>query len=139
MDSVARILNDGSNSDSDLRKLARNVRVRLTGIGSIYDLHPIQNTSKYIFLIHPKGTMAGHWVAAVVHKKIAFYFDSFGIPPPEQIVRALGHRQILYNSTQIQALNQNHCGQFCVMFLKEVRSPKTFSDYLNQFHHINHM
>jgi hypothetical protein len=52
-----------------------------------------------------------------------YYFDSFGQPPPEIIQNILPfNSKINYNNNQIQGLNQNHCGEFDLLFLKYFQS-----------------
>jgi len=65
-----------------------------------------------------------HWVAYIVDKNlpIAFYFDSFGMPPPKEIVRylhKLSPKPLAYNSSQIQNISSILCGYYCVYVLKK--------------------
>lgn len=60
-----------------------------------------------------------HWVA--IHTRIdeAYYFDSFGQPPPLIISTWLTKHfeKWTFSSRQVQAMNSNFCGYFCLHFL----------------------
>lgn len=61
-----------------------------------------------------------HWVCYVVDKKLPFnlYFDSFGLPPPEELVDYLSGKKLTYNSSQIQNIESSACGYYCVDIIK---------------------
>lgn len=57
-----------------------------------------------------------HWVLFInLGKGRTFYFDSFGVVPPEKIVRMFPH--VKFNKTDFQKLSNEDCGQYCVLFL----------------------
>ena len=75
-------------------------------------------------------------------KKYAFYFDSYGLPPPKEIYEyALKWTKnpifIVENSKKIQALKSGFCGSYSILFIHEMdknENPfKNFSNYLNKF------
>ena len=86
----------------------------------MYNLPKKLKNGGYIMLIHPEGTTFGHWVAFYLNKKNLFYFDSYGMPPPEQVVHLRGSRDLMHNDLQIQAINANHCGMFCLLWLHAI-------------------
>ncbi len=86
-----------------------------------YDLLPKKlKEGNYIILL---GKGSGHWTALYVRKYTSAYYDSFGVPPPEEIYKALGKKIIFFFDDEEQHLNMNHCGQFCVRFLYKVNNP----------------
>lgn len=67
-----------------------------------------------------------HWTCLQINKypngKIqGIYFDSFGIPPPEEIIKTFknttGINHMPYNTKDIQSLMSNACGWYCTAFL----------------------
>ncbi len=67
-----------------------------------------------------------HWTCLQVNKypngKIqGLYFDSFGIPPPTEILetykRTTGKSHMPHNTKDIQSLMSNACGWYCCAFL----------------------
>ena len=67
-----------------------------------------------------KGT---HWVAWYKNKGTKYYFDSYGIQPPEEMHKYL-KSPILYNSIQIQELGDYICGHLCIYVLEELNEGK---------------
>ena len=62
-----------------------------------------------------------HWVAVSTHQRKAYYFDSFGLPPPSLLVRQLrngGIKEITYNTRQVQAFNTQVCGRLALQHLR---------------------
>ena len=61
-----------------------------------------------------------HWTGLFIYKKMSFYFDSFGAPPPVEIIlfskkRKGGH--LLYSNWIIQDLKSEACGWYSLGFL----------------------
>ena len=63
-----------------------------------------------------KGT---HWVAWHKNKNTKYYFDSYGIQPPTEIVNYL-KSPIHYNSSLLQDPNTHICGHLCIYVLKQL-------------------
>ena len=64
-----------------------------------------------------------HWVAWYKNKGTKYYFDSYGIQPPEEMHKYL-KSPILYNSIQIQELGDYICGHLCIYVLEELNDGK---------------
>ena len=64
-----------------------------------------------------------HWVAWYKNKGTKYYFDSYGIQPPEEMHKYL-KSPILYNSIQIQELGDYICGHLCIYVLEELNEGK---------------
>lgn len=60
-----------------------------------------------------------HWVAYIVNRNKAIYFDAFGnLRPPLELIKYLGtDTQVLYNLTQYQPFNTIICGHLCLTFI----------------------
>ena len=63
-----------------------------------------------------KGT---HWVAWHKNKNTKYYFDSYGIQPPTEIINYL-KSPIHYNSSLLQEPNTHICGHLCIYVLKQL-------------------
>ena len=61
------------------------------------------------------------------------YFDSFGFPPPNEIMfKAKG--KILYSNKEIQDCNSTCCGWFCIAAIISDNNTKShFNNFLNMF------
>lgn len=67
-----------------------------------------------------------HWTAW--YKNI--YFDSFGLPPPEEFLRKTSPAIIKYNDLDIQKLyDPPFCGHLCLAFIDAMASKKAPIDF----------
>jgi len=104
---------------------------------------------KYIINLQDKYNSAGyrnlgsHWIAMIVHCDIGFYFDSFGLHPPNSIQSYLNkHTRIWYwSKRQIQDIQATTCGYYCLAFLrymdeahqKGTSMKQSFQEFVNMF------
>jgi hypothetical protein len=80
-----------------------------------------------------KPNTGSHWVCLQVNKYAngkyePFYFDSYGMPPPEyvkKVVRNTTGQYLPYSTKDIQSLMNNACGFYCLALLH----------YLNAYPH----
>lgn len=81
-----------------------------------------------------------HWVALILTKKHCFYFDSFGLPIVNQnILQYLNpyYDIVRYSDVCIQHIGSDKCGEFCIVFVTQVESKKTYEKFISQFHTID--
>ena len=75
-----------------------------------------------------------HWVCASnrAGDKDVLYYDSFAVPPCNEIVKYLktSGKGILYNSSQQQDIRSNNCGSFCLYVIKELAKGRAMYDVL---------
>ena len=75
----------------------------------------------------------------VVWKKMSYYFDSFGAPPPVEIINFTKKKKgghLLYNNWIIQDLKSESCGWYSLGFLLYMwknRQNINMKDIFNQF------
>jgi len=62
-----------------------------------------------------------HWVNFLKNGNEKIYFDSYGLPPPTELVKYL-KSPVYYNSERIQPDGQVFCGHLCLYVLKVVMS-----------------
>lgn len=97
-----------------------------------------------------------HWTAMVKDGNDYFYFDSYGVVPPQLLEDMILNRRFgimeglnaepkrfkndgfyLYNTKEIQAINSSSCGYYCCAFLKWLDKSKNkikaFRDFQNLF------
>lgn len=71
-----------------------------------------------------------HWVCVVFDNELnrAWYFDSFGAPPPEDVSRwikkAKKGKTIIYNNHQYQDMDSVACGWFVRYFIDKMMEPQ---------------
>ena len=127
-------------SNSDLEKLASFYKLPLIGI-----FMKDQMPSKVVdgcYIINLQSSTQGngtHWTAMVIWKKMSYYFDSFGAPPPVEIIQFTKKKKggdLLYNSWIIQDIKSENCGWYSIAFLLYLwknRQNINLKDVFNQF------
>ena len=81
-----------------------------------------------------------HWVALVLFKTKGFYFDSISLPIVDlSILRFLKpYKKVTYSSTCIpDVASSNQCRQFCIAFIKNVRSKISYHKFVSMFNEVN--
>lgn len=96
----------------------------------------------YIINLDQQDRGGTHWTGMLSAPSHAYYYDSFGTPPPKHIlewVRAHG-KTVIYNTSQIQHHDSLMCGWYVVWFLVRLChhtngniTPETFLDLIQQW------
>ena len=68
-----------------------------------------------------------HWCCWWKVGNEKYYFDSYGILPPKQIVKYL-KSPIIYSTFQLQQFNEDTCGEWCLYLLNKLNKG---DDYKN--------
>lgn len=74
-----------------------------------------------------------HWVAWKKNGSTKYYFDSYGIQPPNELIVYL-KRPILYNTERVQPDNEVFCGHLCLYVLKQLSLGKDFQHVINNLY-----
>lgn len=88
-----------------------------------------------IFNLDPHDEPGSHWICAFIdlEKSAAYYYDSYGYKPPEEIVRLLkrckdqGIQNVYYNDIRHQR-KTSECGTFCLLVIICLLNGKEFQD-----------
>ena len=56
------------------------------------------------------------------------YFDSYGLPPTEEVKKLLKHGT--HNTFQLQKLGERYCGQLCLFVLKKLSENVPFEEVI---------
>ena len=72
-----------------------------------------------------------HWVCWTSLRKKTFYFDPYGLPPPEEFRSEV---LISYNDIQYQHKLSVLCGYFCLFVLKQIQDYDWYDVLYNQLH-----
>ena len=89
----------------------------------------------FIYNLEPSYMGGSHWVTTYVKNGIINYFDSFGMPPFQELVNHAKKKNLtlLHQSDQIQNLLTTTCGYFCLYFLNEMSKGRSYYDLLKVF------
>lgn len=91
------------------------------------DQIPKTKSEKWNLLNLDKANSTGtHWTA-YKNGKNKIYFDSFGCVPPQEL-DDLFDDDYIYNTKQIQDLNSEACGWYCIAFIKFMLNPCSLND-----------
>jgi len=72
-----------------------------------------------IINLEPHTESGSHWVCLICRPNNNIYLDSFGVAPPEEVLK-LRPGKTLYNAQQYQELTSSRCGMFCAYFISEI-------------------
>ena len=101
---------------------------------------PEKLPAKLIINTGASSTEGEHWVALLLKPKSCFYFDSFGIPILNHEIHKFlqkKYKKVTFSTLCVQDYRSNKCGEFCIIFLKNVSSKKTYLLFLKRFSDIN--
>ena len=89
----------------------------------------------FIYNLEPSYMNGSHWIATYVRDNVINYFDSFGLPPFEELVNHAKRKNLtlLHQNQQIQNLYTSTCGYFCLYFLNEMHKDGDYFDLLQVF------
>ena len=89
----------------------------------------------YSFTILNRVICQGVIVLTYVKDKVINYFDSFGLPPFQEMANHARKKNLtlLHHNNQIQNLLTTTFGYFCLYFLNEMNKGKSYFDLLEVF------
>ena len=79
----------------------------------------VHKTESGILNLNLSNEPGSHWVCWFKKNNNKYYFNSFGLPPPKELVDYLGS-PILYSTFQLQEMNDQNCGKWCLIVLKNL-------------------
>ena len=89
----------------------------------------------FIYNLEPSYMGGSHWISTYAKVNVINYFDSFGLPPFQEMVNHATKKNLtlLHQNQQIQNLYSNTCGYFCLYFLNEMNKGVDYLDLLQVF------
>ena len=70
-----------------------------------------------------------HWTCWFKRGPVKYYFDSYGLPPPAEMVSYL-RPDIRYSTDELQQRGSVVCGHFCLYVLKLLADGQSFEDVI---------
>ena len=129
-------------SNFDLIKWCKYLNIPINNVLSREESSPHnRKQALFIYNLEPSYMSGSHWVATYVKNGIINYFDSFGMPPFQEIVNHAKRTNmtLVHQSDQIQNLLTTTCGYFCLYFLNEMNKGRSYYDSLKVFNSHNTM
>ena len=135
--------NYNTTTDKQLFKIANDLNFKINWIGFAEDIkNEVCQNGIYIINLGDKNIGGTHWTMLCIDNKHAFYFDSFAMPPEDEIVNFLMTHQIpslnFNNKNQIQQIDKELCGIYCIccayyLVKKKGSLLKRFNEFINDF------
>lgn len=111
-----------SNASSvQLIRLAAQHMIPLVGIFARDELPAKLGNGGYIVNMDDSAGPGTHWTAFYIDGRKAAYFDSFGVEPPLEVIRALKPYKYTINRKVIQNPASGYCGMYCLVFIWMMR------------------
>ena len=129
-------------SNYDLLKWCQYLNIPINNVLSREESSPHNHKQAlFIYNLEPSYMSGSHWVATYVKNGIINYFDSFGMPPFQEIVDHVKRKNmtLLHQNNQIQNINTTTCGYFCLYFLNEMSKGRSYYDSMKVFNIHNTM
>lgn len=106
----------------DLERLAKDNKINLDYVIYKDEFTKIPYKPNLSIIINMSSTKhtGTHWMCLYTFKDFIFYFDSFGIEPPIEVINwAIQNniKKIVYSNYDIQHISDSDCGQLCLFFL----------------------
>ena len=130
-------------SNFDIEKICKFYRLPVVAICMKNELPTIVKDGCYVINMQSSTQGTGtHWVGLYVYKNNAFYFDSFGALPPNDVIMFVKQKKgchLYYSNWIIQDLKSENCGWFCIAFLifmhqnRQKNLKDVFNDFTNNF------
>jgi hypothetical protein len=113
-------------SNFQLEKLAKELCIKLDGVFMKNELIFKRTIGNYIINLDDVGNVGTHWCTLIVEKQNAFWFDSYGCPPPEQVNKFCKSNgtHLYFNTRVIQDLDSSLCGFYSIGILKYINDSK---------------
>ena len=123
-------------SNHDLIHWCRYLRIPIKDVLSRDEsVHHGHQQALLIYNLEPSYMRGSHWVATFVKDNVINYFDSFGMPPFQEMVNHARRKNmtLLHQNNQIQSINTTTCGYFCLLFLHQMNKGVSYYDLLKVF------
>ena len=91
----------------------------------------------FILNIDEIGLPGSHWTALVIQKGACTFFDPLGLECLNlqllNQLKAQGFSIYKYSNNQLQEIESNNCGYFCIAFILSMIKTPSLTSFLSQF------
>ena len=123
-------------SNFDLLDWCKYLKIPIKNVLSRDQTVPHQHKlALFIYNLEPHYLSGSHRVTTYVRDGTINYFDSFGMPPFQELVNHAKEKNLnlLHQNRQIQNLYTTTCGFFCLYFLNEMHKGVDYFGLLQVF------
>jgi hypothetical protein len=113
-------------SNSDLYSIAIKLKIKLVGIYMKDEVKAPLSQGCYIINLENHNEGGSHWTAFIKDRNDIYYYDSFGVVPPENIydIFKIDSQNIYYNTSDDQNFDATSCGWWSIAFLYYMTNSK---------------
>jgi len=107
-------------SNSDLYSLCIKLKIKLVGIFMKDEIKAPLAQGCYIINLQNHDESGSHWTAFIKDKNDIYYYDSFGVVPPQNLYDVFmkeNSQNIYYNTSDDQNFDATSCGWWSIAFL----------------------
>ena len=105
-------------SDRFLRQMSDLMGIKINQIRTKDNFSGRIKEGYYIINLDNKGGSGTHWTVMKVLDDMIIYFDSFGIPMPQDVLQKFAkQREVIYNVSQVQDIDSDACGYYVLDFM----------------------
>lgn len=111
-------LHTGRTYTNELEEIGKRTGIEITMIMRD-ETEKLQGDGFYLVNLDDSDGKGTHWTGLIINKSNAYYCDSYGILPPQELYEYLteNYKTVYYNSTQYQENSSKACGLFVMAFL----------------------
>ena len=128
-------------SNFDLEDISKTYNVPLVSVCMKDELpNKVVNGNYIINLESSTAGQGTHWCSLIIKNDDAYFQDSFGAPPSQEIINFIKKRKgckLAFNNFIIQDLKSDFCGYYCIALLiymkKHLTNSKSLIDVANNF------
>ena len=125
-------------SNSDLISIAIKLKIKLVGVFMKDELKAPLAQGNYIINLQNHDEGGSHWTAFIKDKNNIYYYDSFGVVPPQNLydIFKLDSHNIYYNTSDDQNFDSTSCGWWSISFIYYMTNSKgPMLDRMKKFDH----
>ena len=123
--------------------LPRAVKKQYRGFVMRDEKKPLLEVGYYVINLDSEDNPGTHWCLAIItpDDEPNLYFDSFGQPPPEEILKWLktGGKDLMYSTSHLQDKNSASCGWFVINLMKYLTTNKKKSATDNLYNFVTRL
>lgn len=84
--------------------------------------HILLKNKAFIMNMAKSNDPGTHWVALVNNNNLVSYYDSYGLPPPVNVLNMMkrSSKHIYFNNLQNQKADSVTCGYFCIYYIDNI-------------------
>ena len=113
-------------TNSDLYSIAIKLKIKLIGIYMKDEIPTDLKEGNYIINLQNSYENGSHWTCFIKDKNNVYYYDSFGIVPPQNLfnIAVKNSLNLYYIDKHDQNLDATSCGWWCIAFLYFMNNTK---------------